>query len=96
MLFRSAGARIAGVLATEIPSVLTAGVVVTLLAATWLVTIRSGGVPKTYAYGTGALAVLMFVLALIDWSGPVALGSVIVTLALAWTAATSVVLLRSA
>ncbi len=89
-----AGARIAGVLGAELPSVLTAGVVVTLLAATWLVTIRSSRFPKAYAYTTGALALLMFGLALIDWAGSLPLGGVIVALALAWTAATSVVLLR--
>jgi hypothetical protein len=89
-----AGARIAGVLAAEMPSVLTAGVVFTLLLATWLVTVRSPEFPKTYAYATGALAGLILVLALVDWYGPGSLGWLIVALALAWTAATSVVLLR--
>jgi hypothetical protein len=89
-----AGARIAGVLAAEIPSVLTAGVVFTLLLATCVVTVRSTGFPKAYAYATGALAGLMLVLALVDWYGPGTLGWMIVTLALAWTAATSVLLLR--
>jgi hypothetical protein len=89
-----AGARIAGVLAAEIPSVLTAGVVCTLLLATCMVTVRSTGFPKSYAYATGALAGLMLVLALVDWYGPGTLGWLIVTLALAWTAATSVLLLR--
>jgi len=89
-----AGARIAGVLAAEIPSVLTASVVFTMLLATWLVTRRSTRFPATYGHATGALAALMLVLAVVDWSGPLALGWLIVTLALVWTAATSVVLLR--
>jgi len=88
-----AGARIAGVLAAEIPRVLTAGVVFTLLLATSLVTVRSNQFPKAYAYATGALAGLVLVLALVDWYGPGTLGWLIVALALAWTAATSVVLL---
>jgi hypothetical protein len=89
-----AGARIAGVLAAEMPAVLTAGIVVTLLAATWLVTRRSPAFPKPYADATGGLAVVMLVLALIDWYGPVAIGWLIVALALAWTAGTSVLLVR--
>jgi len=91
-----AGARIAGVLAAEIPSVLTAGVVFTLLLATWLATVRSPEFPRSYPYVTGALAALMLVLALVDWYGPGTLGWLIVALSLAWTAATSVVLYRRA
>ena len=91
-----AGARIAGVLAAEIPSVLTGGVVFTLLLATWLATARSPEFPRSYPYASGALAALMLVLALIDWYGPGTLGWLIVALALAWTAATSVVLYRRA
>ena len=91
-----AGARIAGVSAAEIPSVLTAGVVFTLLLATWLATIRSPEFPRIYPYATGALAGLMLVLALIDWYGPGTLGWLIVAVALAWTAATSLVLYRRA
>ena len=91
-----AGARIAGVLAAEIPSVLTAGVVFTLLLATWLATIRSPEFPTSYPYATGALAALMLVLALIDWYGPGTLGWLIVGLALTWMAATSIVLFRRA
>ena len=90
-----AGARIAGVLAAEIPEVLTAAVVFTLLLATCMVTIRSTMFPKSYAYATGGLAALMLVLALIDWYGPASIGWLIVTIALAWMAATSVVLLRA-
>jgi len=91
-----AGARIAGVLAAEIPSVLTAGVVFTLLLATWLATVRSPEFPGIYPYATGALAALMLVLALIDWYGPGTFGWLIVALALAWTAATGVVLFQRA
>jgi hypothetical protein len=89
-----AGARVAGVLAAEIPSVLTAGIVFTLLAATSLVTSRSTLFPKSFGRATGTLAVVMLVLALVDWYGPVTIGWLIVALALAWTAATSVMLLR--
>jgi hypothetical protein len=90
-----AGARIAGVLAAEIPAVLTAGVVFTLLLATWLVAVRTAVFPKSYAYGTGGLTVLVLLLALVDWYGPAPIGSLIVSLALAWTAVTSLVLLVS-
>jgi hypothetical protein len=89
-----AGARIAGVLAAEIAPVLTAGVVFTLLLATSLVTLRSNACPKAYAYATGALAGVMLALALVDWYGPGTLGWLVVALALAWMAATSVVLVR--
>ena len=90
------GARISGVLAAEIPSVLTAGVVFTLLLATWLATIRSPEFPRIYPHATGALAGLMLVLALIDWYGPGTLGWLIVGVALAWVAVTSLVLYRRA
>lgn len=88
-----AGSRIAGVLATEIPYVLTPSIVFTLLLATSLVTLRSWGIPRSYAYVTGALTVVVFVLAVIDWWGPGTLGPWIVTLALLWMATTGVVLL---
>ena len=87
-----AGSRIAGVLAAEIPAVLTAAVVFMLLLATWRVAVRSPLFPKTYAYATGGLAVVMLLLALIDWYGPASIGWLIVVLALVWTAATSLVL----
>jgi hypothetical protein len=89
-----AGSRLAGVLAAEIPSVLTAGIVFTLLVATALVTMRSDMFPKFFAPATGVLAVVMLVLALVDWYGPVTIGWLIIALALVWTAATSVMLLR--
>jgi len=91
-----AGARIAGVLAAEIPMVLTAGVVLTMLLATWLASVRSPEFPRSYPYATGALAAVMLVLALIDWYGPGTLGWLIVALALTWMASTSVVLYRGA
>jgi hypothetical protein len=89
-----AGSRLAGVLAAEIPSVLTAALVFTLLVATALVTMRSDMFPKSFARATGVLAVVLLVLALVDWYGPVTIGWLIIGLALAWTAATSVMLLR--
>jgi len=92
----AAGSRIAGVLAAELPVVLTAAVVLTLLLTTSLVTTRSTTFPKAYGYATGGLAVLMLALALIDWYGPASFGWLIVSLALLWTAATSLMLLLSA
>jgi hypothetical protein len=92
----AAGSRIAGVLAAELPAVLTAGVVFTLLLTTSLVTARSTAFPKAYGYATGGLAVLMLALALIDWYRPTSLGRLIVSLALLWTAATSLMLLLNA
>jgi hypothetical protein len=89
------GARIAGVLAREIPYVLTGSVVFTWLLATALVILRSKGFPKTYAFGTAALAVAVLVFALIDWYGTGSLSAVVVALALLWTATTSAVLVAA-
>jgi hypothetical protein len=86
------GARIAGVLAREIPYVLTGSVLFTWLLATSFVILRSKGFPKIYAFGTAALTVAVLVLALIDWYGTGSLSPSIVALALLWTAATSAVL----
>jgi hypothetical protein len=86
------GARIAGVLAREIPYVLTGSVVFTWLLATSFVVLRSGGFPKVYAFGTVALTVALLVVALIDWYGTGSLSPFIVALALLWTATTSAVL----
>jgi hypothetical protein len=88
-----AGSRIAGVLAREMPSVLTPSVVFTLLLASSFVLLRSGGFPKSYTYGTATLAPTLFVLAVIDWYGRGNLGAVMVGLAFLWTAATSTLLI---
>lgn len=86
------GARIAGVLALEIPYVLTGSVVFTWLLATCFVITRSTIFPKFYAYGTAALTLAILLLALVDWYGVLSLSPWIVTLALLWTATTSAVL----
>jgi hypothetical protein len=87
-----AGARVAGVLAREAPYVLTAGLMFAWLLATSVVALRFGGFPRTYAYATAALTVTFFVLALADWYVERELSGVIVSLALLWTGATSVLL----
>jgi hypothetical protein len=87
-----AGSRIAGVLARETPYVLTGSVVFALLLATSFVALRFGGFPKAYTFGTTALTLMFLVLAVADWYGPGTLSSVIVGLALLWTAATSALL----
>ncbi|MEO8678340.1 MAG: hypothetical protein ABI665_04795 [Vicinamibacterales bacterium] len=89
-----AGARLAAVLARETPLVLTASVVFTLLLATSLTTMRFGGFPKAYVYGTAALTIAFLVLALADWYGDGDLSPVIIGLAFLWTAVTSVLLAR--
>jgi hypothetical protein len=87
------GARMAGVLAREMPYVLTGSVVFTWLLATSIVMLRAGGFPKSYAYGNAALTVCVVVLALMDWYGSGSLSPWIVGLALLWTATASAVLL---
>jgi hypothetical protein len=87
-----AGARMAGVLARELPYVLTGSVVFTWLLATSFVILRSKGFPRIYAFGTAALTVAVLVFALIDWYGTFSLSASIVALALFWTATTSAVL----
>jgi hypothetical protein len=84
-----AGARVAGVLARETPYVLTGSVVFALILATSFITLRFGGFPTVYTYGTTALAFVFLILAVADWYGRGNLGPAIVGLALLWTAATS-------
>jgi hypothetical protein len=88
------GARLAGALAHEIVPILTPSLVFTLSLATAFVAFRFGGFPKSYTYATGILSPLLLVLALADWYGPGNLGAVILALAFAWTAATSLLLVR--
>jgi len=90
------GSRIAGILARETPYVLTPIVTFALLLATSTVVLQSGGFAKSYRFGTAGLAVLFLVLAVIDWAGPGSLAPIVVALALAWTGATSVMLVRGA
>jgi hypothetical protein len=88
----AAGARIAGVLARELPAVLTPSVVLTLLLAISIVLFRSDAFPRSYSYATIGLAAALFLLALADWYGSRNLGPLMIGLALFWTASTSALL----
>ena len=88
-----AGARLAGILAREMILTLTPSVVFTLVLATAFVGMRFGGFPKLYTNLTAALTVILLALALVDWYGPGNLGGIIMTLAFAWTAVTSALLI---
>jgi hypothetical protein len=91
-----AGARLAGILAREILLILTPSLVFTLGLATSFVTLRFGGFPKSYAYATGAFTVLLFGLTVTDWYGPGNLGPLIMVLAFAWFAVTSLLCTKRA
>ena len=91
-----AGSRIAGVLARETPYVLSGSVMFALLLAASFVALRFDGFPKLYAVGTAALAAALLVLAIADWYGSGNLGPAIIGLSLAWTAATSGLLVSGA
>jgi hypothetical protein len=86
------GARLTGALAHEIVSILTPSLVFTLSLATAFVAFRFGGFPKSYTYATGIFSVLILGLAIAEWYGPGNLGNLILALAFAWTAATSLLL----
>lgn len=87
-----AGARLAGILARDMVLILTPSLVFTLALATGFVALRFGGFPKLYAYATGTLTVVFLALAIVDWYGPGNLGPTIMTLAFAWTAVTSLLI----
>ena len=86
-------ARIAGILADQIVLVLSPSLVFTLALAVSFVSVRFGGFPKSYAYATLALTVLLLGLTIADWYGPGTLGPTILVLALAWLAVTSVLVI---
>ena len=88
-----AGARLAGALAREIVPILTPSIVFVLALATSFVAFRFGGFARPYTYATGAFTVLILALAIVEWYGPGNLGPIITTLALAWTVATSLLLI---
>jgi hypothetical protein len=88
-----AGSRIAGILAREMPAVLTPSVVLTLLLASSFVLLRSGGFPKSYTYVTAGLAPMLLLLAVVDWYGRGGLSPVMIGLTFAWTASTSALLI---
>ena len=83
------GARVLAVLAHETPLILTPSIVFTLMLAVAFVALRFGGFPTMYAYATGGLTLLYLVLAIADWYGPGNLSSVLMIVALTWTAITS-------
>ena len=89
-----AGARLAALLARETPLVLTASVMFTVLLATALVARKFGGFPASYTGGTMVLAIAFVALGVVDWYSSWNLGGLIVGLAFAWMAITSVLLLR--
>jgi hypothetical protein len=88
------GARLAGALAHDMVMTLTPALVFTLALATSFVALRFGGFPKAYSYGTAAFTVVILALAIVDWYGPGNLGPAIMALAFAWTAITSLLLVR--
>jgi len=87
-----AGARLAGALAQEMVMILTPSLIFTLSLATAFVGLRFGGFPRGYTYATTAFSVLILALAIADWYGPGNLGNLILILAFAWTAITSLLL----
>jgi hypothetical protein len=89
------GSRLAGTLAQEMVLTLTPSLVFTLSLATAFVGLRFGGFPRAYTYATAAFSVVILALAIVDWYGPGNLGNVILILAFAWTAATSLLLVRA-
>jgi hypothetical protein len=88
-----AGALLFGILAQEIVLILTPSLVFTLGLATSFVALRFGGFPKPYTYATAGFTVMMLVLTVIDWYGPGNLGTIIMTLAFAWIAVTSALII---
>jgi len=87
-----AGSRLAGALAQEMVVTLTPSLIFTLSLATAFVGLRFGGFPRGYTYATTAFSVLILALAIADWYGPGNLGNLILVLAFAWTALTSLLL----
>ncbi len=87
-----AGSRLAGALAHDMVVTLTPSLVFTLSLATAFVGLRFGGFPRAYTYGTTAFSVVILALAIADWYGPGNLGNLILALAFAWTAITSLLL----
>lgn len=87
-----AGSRLAGILAHDMVLTLTPSLVFTLSLATAFVGLRFGGFPRGYTYATTAFSVVILALAIADWYGPGNLGNLILVLAFAWTAITSLLL----
>ena len=87
------GARLVGMLAREMVLILTPSIVFVLALATSFVAFRYGGFPRSYTYATGLFTIVILALAIADWYGPGNLAEVIMILALAWTAATSALII---
>ena len=90
-----AGSRLAGALAQDMVLTLTPSLVFTLSLATAFVGLRFGGFPRGYTYATAVFSAVILALAIADWYGPGTLGNVILVLSFAWTAATSLLLVRA-
>lgn len=88
------GARLAGMFAKETPLILTPALAFTLILSTGFATLRYGGYSRAYAYVTAGLSLLMIILALVEWYGPGNLGAIIMTVALGWTAVTSLLTIQ--
>jgi hypothetical protein len=86
-------ARLVGILADQIMYILTPSLVFTLTLAVSFVTLRFGGFPRAYAYGTTALTAGLLGLTIVDWYGPGNLGTLIMAASLAWLAVTSFLLI---
>jgi hypothetical protein len=84
-----AGARLSGAFGKESALVLTPSISYTLTLAVAFVALRHGGFPRWYAWLTLIVNNVILVLALADWYGPGDLAPMIMTIALAWLAITS-------
>ena len=85
----AAGARLAAILAREMIPILTPPIVFALALATSFVALRFGGFSKLYTNATALFSVVLLGLAIVEWYGPGNLGTINLTLAFAWIAATS-------
>jgi hypothetical protein len=87
------GARLCGILAEQILLILTPSLVFALALAVSFVSLRFGGFPRLYTYGSTVLTVILLVLTIVDWYGPGNLGPLIMTLVLGWIALTSALII---
>ena len=87
------GALLLGALGRESALVLTPSIAYVMTMAVAFVALRFNGFPKWYGYLTGALNLVVLVLALVDWYGPGNLAPTIMAIALGWMALTSALLI---
>ena len=62
---------------------------------TSFVALRFGGFPKLYTNACAAFTVMILGLAIVEWYGPGNLGTINMTLAFGWIAATSALLIQA-